>query len=211
MKRICVILSCFFLAGALFWFFPLFHVVQIESLEAAKRQSAFNAAEFAKTFWSERLIPSLHQAPDATTILSAFRVDPETARAKFGRKVGVSRTRLIVLRGGGTIVMLDKQGVGVALQRGANEPDVVLQIGLLFGNTVRDATGLLDASNFPDSRQFNEISTELNRLIEARVIPILKEKAAAGRHIDFAGCAEIPDEAQIIRPLAIIPLDISVE
>ena len=91
---------------------------------------------------------------------------------------------------------IDKKGVGVALQGEAKEPDIVLQTGLLFGNTVRDATGLLDASNFPDSRQFNEISTELNRIVEARVIPILKEKAAVGRQIDFAGCAEIPDEGE---------------
>ena len=144
-------------------------------------------------------------------LLADFRASPETARAKFGRKVGVSRTRLVVLRGNGTIVTIDKKGVGVALQGETKEADIVLQTGLLFGNTVRDATGLLDASNFPDSRQFNEISTELNRIVEARIVPILKEKAVVGRQIHFAGCAEIADEGELVKPLTIIPLEVRVE
>lgn len=115
------------------------------------------------------------------------------------------------MRGSGTIVKVDKKGVAVALQGETKGADFVLQTGLLFGNTVRDATGLLDASSFPDSRQFNEISTELNRSIEARVIPVLKEKAVVGRQIHFAGCAEIPDEGELIRPLIIIPLEIRIE
>jgi predicted lipoprotein len=211
MKRTWIILCCLLFLGCLFWFFPLFHVVRLERLENSLHESAFNAADFAKSFWSERLTPSLTQAPDAATLLADLRASPETARAKFGRRIGVSRTRLVVLRGNGTIVTIDTKGVGVALQGETKEADIVLQTGLLFGNTARDATGLLDASNFPDSRQFNEISTELNRIVEARVIPILKEKAVVGRQIQFAGCTEIPDEGALVKPLAIIPLEIHVE
>jgi predicted lipoprotein len=211
MKRTWVILCCLFLCGGLFWIFPLFHIVRNDDAATAQRVSDFNAAKVAKTFWSERLIPSLKRAPDAVTVLSAFGADPQLARSRFGRKVGVSRTNLFVLRGSGTIVATDKKGVGVVLQGEAKEADVFLQTGLLFGNTVRDATALLDASTFADSRQFNEVSTELNRIIEAQIIPMLKDKAAAGRHIDFAGCVEIPDEAKVIRPLTIIPLNVHIE
>jgi predicted lipoprotein len=211
MKRAAVIPCCLFAAGCLFWFFPLFHVVHTNSGGVAAHDSAFDPSDFAKRFWNERLIPSLSQAPDAATVLAAFRASPVAARAKFGRTVGVSSTALLVIRGNGTIVTVDKKGVGVALERDAKGPDIVLQTGLLFGNTVRDATGLIDAGNFSDSRQFNEISTELNRIIETRVIPTLKEKSARGRQISFAGCAEIQDESEIVRPLKIIPLVVRVE
>jgi predicted lipoprotein len=211
MKRTWISFCCLLLLGYLFWCFPLFHVVRIDQLENPQHESAFSAAEFAKTFWSGQLTPSLNQAPDAVMLLADLRASPKAARAKFGRKVGVSRTRLVVLRGKGTIVTIDKKGVGVALRGETKEADIVLQTGLLFGNTVRDATGLLDASNYPDSRQFNEISTELNRIVEARVAPILKEKAIVGRQIHFAGCAEIADEGELVKPLTIIPLDVRVE
>jgi len=211
MKRVAVILCCLCAAGCLFWFFPLFHVVHTNSGGVVEHKSAFNPADFANRYWNERLIASLSKAPDAATVLKAFRANPETARAKFGRTVGVSSTTLVVVRGNGTIMTVDKKGVGVALERDAKGPDIVLQIGLLFGNAVRDATGLLDAGDFSDSRQFNEISTELNRIIETRVIPTLKEKSVTGRQISFAGCAEIQDESEIIRPLTIIPLVVRVE
>jgi predicted lipoprotein len=211
MNRIPAILCYVVLAGGLIWFFPLFHVVRNDIADNTREASAFNAAEVAKAFWSGQLIPSLKKAPDAATVLSALQDDPQSARARFSRKVGVSRTSLLVLRGSGTIVTMDKKGVGIAFQPSAKEPDVVLQTGLLFGNVVRDATDLLDASKFADSRQFSEMSTELNRIVEARVIAVLKEKSALGRHVDFAGCAEIQDDSKVTKPFTIIPLDVRTE
>lgn len=211
MKRAWIICCCLLFLGGLLWCFPLFHVVRLEQLHASQLETAFNAADFAKSFWSERLTPTLGESPDAATILAELRASPETARAKYGRKVGVSRTRLVVLRGKGTIVMIDKKGVGVALHGETKEADVVLQTGLLFGNAVRDVTGLLDASNFPDSRQFNDISTELNRIVEASVVPKLKDKAVVGRQVHFVGCAEFSDEGALVKPLTIVPLEVRVE
>ena len=92
-----------------------------------------------------------------------------------------------------------------------SQPDVVLRAGLLFGNAARDATGLLDSSDFENSQQFNDISAELNRHIELHVIPILKEKAVVGRQVRFVGCAEVPDSADTVRPLTLIPLVVSID
>jgi predicted lipoprotein len=211
MNRITITICCLLLVGGLFWLFPLFHVVRINTVEGDTGRSSFNAADFAKSFWSDRLVPSLSRAADAGTVLAVSRSGPKEAREKFGRKVGVSRMRLVVLQGSGTIVTLDKNGVGVALAADANEPDIILQTRLLFGNTVRDATGLLDASDFPNSQHFNDVSVELNRIVEERVISVLKEKAAVGQQIDFAGCAEIADEARILKSLPVIPLDVTVK
>jgi predicted lipoprotein len=124
----------------------------------------------------------------------------------------LSRTRLVVLRGSGKIVTIDKQGLGIAIEPGGGNPDFVLQTGLIFGNTVRDATGLLDAGDFLDSQQFNEISSELNRIAEVRVAAALKDPAVtSGRRVRFVGCAEIADETRVGIPLKIIPLQFSVE
>ena len=115
------------------------------------------------------------------------------------------------MRGAGTIVSVDKQGVGVSLDSPSGPADVVLQTGLLFGNTVRDVTGLLDASEFSDSRDFNEISTELNRIVETRVIAELKKRSAVGKPIKFYACGQLlPDSGSVI-PLRLIPLKVELE
>jgi predicted lipoprotein len=210
MKRIGVTSGSLLLAAALFWFFPLFHIVH-NNASPVGHETDFNAAEFAEAFWKEQLKPSLAQAPSASMVLAALGANPESAHAKFGRKVGVSRASLYVMRGSGTVVSVDRKGVGVSLGDGSKHADVILQTGLLFGNTVRDATGLLDANKFSDSRQFNEVSTELNHIAEADIVSVLKRNATVGRHVTFAGCAEIPDQSEVTSPLSLIPLQVHVD
>jgi predicted lipoprotein len=208
MKRLVVILCWLLLLGVLFWLFPLFHIVPLEELDRAQQETQFDAAEFSKSFWIERLVPSLNQATDAAEFFAAVRDDPLAAREKFGRKVGVSRTRYVVLRGRGKIIKVDDDEIAVALDPQNSEADIILQAGLVLGNTVRDATGLLEAGQFSRSQDFNDISSELNRIVETNVVSELKSKASVGRDIRFVGCTEIFDDAPAIRPLKVIPLDV---
>ena len=90
-------------------------------------------------------------------------------------------------------------------------PDIVLQTGVVSGNTVRDATGLLSASDYPNSQQFNAISNELNRLVETLVIPSAKQAAQVGRQIEFVGCARVLNLPADASPLKLIPLEVRVE
>jgi predicted lipoprotein len=109
------------------------------------------------------------------------------------------------------VVSVTKKGIGLSLKSEGDEVDILLPTGLLFGNAVRDATGLLDASAFPNSQNFNDISTELNRIVEAQVLPELKSRAAIGRRVQFASCAEVVDEEKDLKPLVLIPVSVKVE
>jgi len=211
MRRALVILLNAIIVGVIAWFFPLFHVVRVGSGERIKPVPTFNAVEAAESFWNSKLSPALAQAPDAAKVLTALRDDGRAARDRYGRKVGVSRTTLFVVQGRGKIVSINPQGIGVALDEGAQDANIVLKTGLVFGNIVRDSTGLFDPSSFSDSRQLNEISAELNRIVETRVVPTLKSAAKLDGRISFAACAEITDDAVRERPLAMIPLHVHVE
>ena len=46
------------------------------------------------------------------------------------------------------------------------KPEVIIQTGNIFGNAARDATGLLDVNIFANSRDFNDIASEINRRID---------------------------------------------
>ena len=90
-------------------------------------------------------------------------------------------------------------------------PEVVLPVGLLFGNAVRDGTGLLNVNDYPNSQDFNDISQALNRIIETRVLPSLRERAKVGATVRFVGCTEIADESGDLRPLRVVPIQVDVE
>lgn len=82
-------------------------------------------------------------------------------RPQSGRTLGLSSSTLFFLRGSGHVVSVSKKGVAFALKDGGDTADILLPTGLLFGNAVRDGTGLLDASAFPNSQNCNDLSTEL--------------------------------------------------
>lgn len=210
MNRVIAWLVGIIAIGLVCWVFPLFHVVPLREAEAEKRQAAFNAAEFAKAFWDERLMKSLDKAADASIVVSEIS-NPKKAREQFGRSVGLSEAYYFFLRGSGRVVSVTPKGIGVSLKETGDDAEVLLPTGLLFGNAVRDATGLLDASAFPNSQNFNDISTELNRIIETQILPALKEKAVIGRRIEFVGCAEVADEEKDLKPLCVIPIQAEVK
>jgi predicted lipoprotein len=211
MNRLVAILCCTALVGGLIWIFPLFHIQRLDESSSAKAMQTTSAREFAATFWEEKIIPTLGGAPEGEELINALREKPQEARQRFGRKLGVSRTTLFTVRGKGKVVAIDKSVVSIALKKGSEKPDILLHTGLVFGNTVRDSTGLLATSDFQHSRQFNEASTELNRIVETQVIPRLKENASIGKHIRFVGCIEMPDQGELASPLSIIPMQVGFE
>ncbi len=100
---------------------------------------------------------------------------------------------------------VDNSGVHLNV---SDKPDVILKTSLLFGNTIRDATGQLTASDFANSQDFNAVSKELNHLVETNVQPALKEQAKIGAKIHFIGCAEVRASNKKILPLTVIPLQV---
>jgi predicted lipoprotein len=210
MHRALIIAGALVAAGVLTWFFPLFHVVSRSSMKSAQAAAEFQPADYVKKFWGERLMPALGEADDAVAVLAALRENPAQSQTEFGRTVGLGRSTLYFVSGKGTITSIDSKAVGVSLGSATKEPEVSISTGLLFGNTARDATGLLNGSEFPNSQQFNEISTELNRTIEATVLPTLKMEAKIGDTIHFVGCAEVTTLPRDISPLKVVPLQVSI-
>ncbi len=205
MKRGASIVAVCAALAVVFWIFPAFHVVSLKQAQAEKAARVFNAADFAAQCWRERLAPALDKAPAAATVLAALNNDPKAATTNFGRTVGMSDTTYYLMRGAGTIVSLNG-GVGIVLRSGATEPELLLKTGLLFGNTVRDASGLFQPDEFQNSKEFNDVSTELNRIVEAQVIPVLKTNATVGRMVRFVVCAEVTEDDAGERPLKAIPV-----
>ena len=140
-----------------------------------------------------------------TLPLPAIQSDAATAKKKFSRSIGAAENYFYFLSGSGKVVAIWDEEISLNLTGGTNA-EISLQTGLIFGNALRDSTGLLDANNYPNSQDFNGISEALNHLVETRVLPKLKEQAKVGAQISFAGCAEVADESADLKPLKVIPI-----
>ena len=194
----------------LFYFFPLLHVVPLKAARQRSGSAAFDADAFVEAFWNDRLLASTDLAVDASELLDAFRKDAEEAVNRFGRRLGLSSASCYFVSGTGKIVEVKNSSVAIVLREENKTADVLIETGLVFGNAVRDGSRLLDVSDFPNSQDFNAVSSEINRRVEERVLPLLKQKAALGASVRFVGCTEIVDPETDVPPLRIVPIVIEI-
>lgn len=206
MNRSLVVIIALSLGAGLCWFFPLFRIVPLEQVAAARGKESFDAAAFTQSFWEKHLVPNFELAHEAIEVLNEIKEDPAVARKTYGRSVGIGRSYFYFIRGEGTILSVTDSAVAVDLIAPDDQADVSLKTGLLFGNTIRDATGQLQASDYANSQDYNDISTQLNRIVEQQVLPALRDQAEIGRKIRFVGCAEVRASSKQLLPLTVVPL-----
>ncbi len=189
----------------LLYFLPLFHVVPLEQARQRAAVAVYDPVEFVDWFWTEQLIPGAAEAIDAAELVATVQQDRQLARETHGRRVGLGGAYYFFVAGSGRIVSVDRYSVGLALCDDQQQIQVLLETGPIFGNAVRDGTGLLDVNDFANSQDFNALSAEINRRIEQQVLPDLRTGAAIGVTVRFVGCAEILDEGTDLSPLRIVP------
>ncbi len=211
MKRAAGIMTVLILFGVVCLFFPLFHIVPLKRAETEKSAGAFDAAKFADNLWSEKLTKSFDHATDAKELLAAIRADPAAAQKKYARTLSLGGGYFYYLRGEGRVLVTNDSGLSLVITSGATNTEVVLETGMIFGNAVRDSTGLLNASDYPNLQDFNNISAELNKLVEARVLPVLHGRVQVGSTIHFVGCTEVDDDATDLNPLQVVPVQAETE
>ncbi|MSU61102.1 MAG: DUF2291 family protein [Pedosphaera sp.] len=193
-------------AALVSWRFPLFHIVPLKQAQQEQKAGVFDSVKAATEFWEAKLLPGTERAVEVKELLAALAKDPAAARKQHGRTLGIGGATMFLVRGSGKVAEVGDDAIVVALD--GKDAKVSLSVGLLFGNTVRDASGLLDVSAYPDSQEFNALSTQLNALVETKVSPALKQAAALGKTIRFAGCFELEEDA---RPEALTLIPIKVE
>jgi len=195
--RVVITVAVAFAAIAFFWAFPLFRIVPLKGVAANTAIPAaggvFEPAAMAAKLWSGALREAAGRAADAGVVAEAIRADPMDARRTHARSVGMGAAYYFV-RGSGRVIARDRNAIRLALD-GPQPAIVTLRIGPIFGNAVRDGSGLVDVNQVPGLEEFNALASELNKLVESEVLPVLREKADVGSVVTFAGCAEAPESA----------------
>lgn len=191
-----------------FIFFPPLRVHRTTEGENGGTAAAFSAHEFAVKFWSEKLQPSLRSAIDVRVLYSCIETESPTAAVKkHARLVGIGGTAYYLVSGDGSVSSVGDDSITLTLGQESKEV-LILDTGLVFGNAVRDGTGLLDLGQFANSEEFNAIASELNTIVESSVLPSVKKLGVIGAKLRFIGIAEITDSESDPRPLHLVPLKV---
>ncbi|MHC4143183.1 MAG: DUF2291 family protein [Planctomycetota bacterium] len=199
--------------GALLLVFPPFRIVPLELAREKAQAQAFDPAEFALRFWQEQLPSTLDSAYEAVTVIDAIRRDRTSAKARYGRVVGLDGPHHYFLQGTGGIVALGERQVELALSGNDSEQtEIVLVTSMIFGNEILNATGLVKHSQFKRTNEYNAISAEVNRIVESELVPAFLEEAKVGSTVHFIGCSsKISDDDPVPIPMRLVPVKLEVQ
>jgi len=196
-------------AAVLLALFPPFHVRPLESaVVPQKGAETLDVSAFAERFWNEKLLSPAVPTVEAQPLVAALVQDPALAAKKYGRRVGIGGKTFFLVSGSGRVASVDRSGAWINVGAGDN-PRVLLLTGPVFGNALRDVTGLLNLSDY-HSVDFNSLSTVLNRLCETRAQPALRS-IGVGASISFLAAGEIDDASQAVPVLRLAPIRVQVQ
>lgn len=186
--------------------------VYIQKLSDRKNNAVtnFNAAEFSKKLWDEKLPVKTDSAVDLIFLMDAVNKNKDAAFNSYTNALAIGNYRYALVKLNATVNDVKEDEVMLSAAVADSVLKVQLATEFVYGNAVRDASGLVQVKDFPNTSDLNGISEELNKIIRATVVPSIKSKIKKGDKINIVGAIELNKEHIHWQNLELLPVRIQV-
>ena len=183
---------------------------KLDEVKASQTAKEFNPATYAQTFWNNKLLPNLNKAIELMQLTTLLSTDTAKTFETYSHALGIGNLRYFLVKGKGQIISVNEDDISVLLQTDTTKQTITIATEYVFGNAVRDATGLIDINEFSNTMDFNNVSAELNKIIREKVLPPIKSIAKKDNTIEFVGAIELNKEHLNLSQIEIIPVEIKI-
>lgn len=194
--------------GILAMILIIYFSLDIQNLDKHKAESqpaSFNATDYAAKFWNDGLPVSIDNAPQLLDLLKLLNANPESAFEKYGKKLGISKTRYFMISGKGRIEKVEDEFLIIAPDENTK---IKIATDFIYGNAVRDGSGKVNIDDFLNMTDFNAVSVAINKLVKDKVVFRLKKSAAVGQWLEFTGAMELSEENIDLTDISLIPVSV---
>jgi predicted lipoprotein len=181
------------------------YFARLDEVKASKAEKTFDAPNYANNFWN-RLMPVIGQATDLAELLSMLETDPTKTFDKYSHALGIGNLRYFLVKGQGMVDRVEDDYVVLALP---DKTQIRIATEFIFGNAVRDASGLIDINEFTNTMDFNNVSAAINKIIRETVLPPFR-MVKKGDKVDFAGAIELNKEHVQLNNIEVIPIQLKI-
>ena len=187
--------------------------VYFQKLSERKNKSAgnFDAVAFSKKLWETRLPARLDSAIELPALISAIGTNPRAAFANYSNSMSIGNYRYSLVKVEGQVESIGEDEIFLRAKAPADSSiRVVIATEYIYGNAVRDASGLVNIREFSGSNDLNNISEELNKEIRSHVLPPFKKMVKPGDRLALEGAIELNREHIRFNDVEIIPLRVKI-
>lgn len=183
---------------------------KLDEVKAVKAAATFDASKYAQTFWNNKLLPNINRAIDLNQLTTMLSTDTTKTFETYSHALGIGNLRYFLVKGKGEITLINDDDIVVSLLGDTTTYIRTIATEYVFGNAVRDATGLIDINEFSNTMDFNNVSAELNKIIREKVLPPFKSAVKKGNTIEFVGAIELNKEHLNLQKIEVVPIEIKI-
>lgn len=188
-----------------------YHSVYFKKLDEVKAAVSgnFDAESYTKDFWNKKLVPNLNKAVQLDILITALKTQPEQAFKQHSHALGIGNIKYFMVQGEAEIVSIGENSTLLKV-KGTQEKDVDMLTEYVYGNEVRDASGLIPMTEFDNTMDFNSVSAAINKKIREEVIPSFKENVKQGNTVKFYGAIELNQKYLDLSQIELVPIQLEI-
>lgn len=200
-----------YLSALVILLFIGYHAVYFKKLnevQAGAVTGKINTTAYSRTFWDKKLPIALKQAISLPTLIKQLDTSPEKAFEAYGHALGIGDLKYFLVKGEARVQQVNENDVVIALP--SEKDDITLRIATeyVFGNAVRDASGLINMNEFDNTADFNEVSAGINKIIREEILPGFRKTIKKDDHLSFTGAIELNKKFLDLKDIEITPIQL---
>jgi predicted lipoprotein len=185
--------------------------VYFEKLSTRKNNTAaaFDAVGFSKKLWEEKMPAKMDSAVQLTTLINAINKEGETAINKYTNALAIGNYRYALVKLDGTVTDVKEDEVLISVKHNDSLITVNLATEFVYGNA-RDASGLVQVKDFPNTNDLNSVSEELNKIIRSGVLPSFKSAIKKDDKVNIVAALQINKEHIHWQGIELLPVRLQI-
>ena len=189
-----------------------FQSVYFRKLSAVQKekQQSFDAPAFSKKLWEEQLPPKMDSAVLLSDFMKAVAVNQPEAFTKYTHALGIGNYRYALIRAEGQVTAVNEDDVLLQIATGDSLLKATLATEYIYGNAIRDASGLVDIKDFPNTSELNSISEELNKTVRTTLLPAFRKQVKTGDKVELVAAVEFNQEHVKWNQLELLPVRLQI-
>jgi predicted lipoprotein len=176
---------------------------KLEEVRSNSKTEVFDATAYAREFFINKLPTVIENAPEINLLIEMLENEPQQALENFGKKLGIAKTWYFMVKGEGVVESVEEENVHVTI---SEDFKTRVATAFIFGNAVRDGSGVVDIDDFLNMTDFNNVSIAINTIVKKEVVTPTRKIVEPGMILEFAGAFEIKEDDIDVQSIRIIPV-----
>jgi predicted lipoprotein len=187
--------------------------VYFEKLSTRKvvSENTFDAAAFSKKLWAEQMPAKADSAIELPVLIVAVSNSAAEAFNKYTNALAIGNYRYALVKFDAMVADIKEDELLLNIQNGESILSARLATEFIYGNAIRDALGLVQVKDYPNTNDLNSISEAFNKIVRTEVLPPFKRAVKKGNFISVVAAVELNKEHINWQDLELLPIRISIK